>query len=70
VTGKRTRISLEGRRDEKVYLDPLDKDVTQARLAAMAHLYARLTTHKINFHYSMPTTFQQKKLDSAKPKKN
>ena len=58
VTGRQTRISVEGKRTEKVFLDPLDAENMTHRLDAIAHAYNKLTTHVISFGFSKPTTFQ------------
>jgi len=68
VTGRQTRISVEGKRTEKVFLDPLDREVMEPRLEALGHAYQRLTTHAIVFEFSKPTAFQSKKLEQQKKK--
>jgi small subunit ribosomal protein S7e len=68
VTGRQTRITVEGRVLEKIFLDPLDRELMEARLESMANAYKRLTTHSVSFEFSKPTAFQQKKLDQQKKK--
>ncbi len=68
VTGRQTRVSVEGKRTEKIFLDPLDREVMEPRLEALSHAYAKLTTHTIVFEFSKPTAFQSKKLEAQKKK--
>ena len=58
ITGRTTRMSTDGRRHDKVFLDPLDAENMTHRLDAIAHAYNKLTTHVISFGFSKPTTFQ------------
>jgi len=69
ITGRTTRVSLEGKQHEKVFLDPLDRDLMEPRLEAMSDAYSKLTTHKIHFEFSKPTFFQKKKIDLLKQRK-
>jgi hypothetical protein len=57
---------MDGRRHEKVFLDPLDKEVMESRMHAITHCYHKLTTHKIALGFSKPTHFQQKIIDQRK----
>jgi len=68
VTGRTTRVAINGKRTETIFLDPLDESSISERLDAMAHAYAKLTTHAVVFAFSKPTSFQQKKLDALKKK--
>ena len=67
ITGRSTRVTVSEGRRERVFLDPLDKEAVDQKLEAFSHAYARLTTHKVHFEYSKPTSFQKIKL--AKQKK-
>merc|ERR1712086_1117630 len=60
ITGKSIRVSLEGKKHEKVMLDPLDKDAMEGKLDAIMHCYHKLTTHKIALGFSKPNSFQSK----------
>merc|ERR1740124_1854920 len=60
VTGRQIRMTAEARKIEKVFLDPLDREVMEPRLDSLSHAYAKLTTH---------TAFQQKKLEAQRQKK-
>ena len=60
ITGKSIRVSLDGRKHEKVMMDPLDKDAMENKLDAIMHCYHKLTTHKIALGFSKPNNFQQK----------
>ena len=60
ITGKSTRVSLDGKKHEKVMLDPLDKDAMENKIDAIMHCYHKLTTHKIALGFSKPNAFQQK----------
>lgn len=70
VTGRQIRCTVEGRRLEKVFLDPLDREIMEPRLEALAHAYQKLTTHHVVFEFSKPTAFQSKKLEQQKNKKS
>merc|ERR1712083_148990 len=70
VTGRTCRVAQEGGRTERVFLDPLDESMVDKKIDCMAHCYQRLTTHKISIGFSKPTTFQKKKLEQIKEKKN
>ena len=63
ISGKSLRVSLEGKRQQKVFLDPLDKQLMQDKLDAITHCYQKLTTHKITLGFSKPSVFQQKQID-------
>ena len=62
VTGRQIRVTIEGRRVETIFVDPLDKDLMLPRFEAMASAYKNLTTHQVHFEFSKLTTFQQKKI--------
>merc|ERR1711904_333445 len=47
ITGRAVRINADGRKHQKVFLDPLDKEIMEDKLAAITHCYHKLTTHKI-----------------------
>jgi small subunit ribosomal protein S7e len=69
ITGRSTRVTMQEGRRHRVFIDPLDKDAVDAKLEAFSHAYARLTTHKVHFEYSKPTTFQKTKLDKKSSRK-
>jgi small subunit ribosomal protein S7e len=69
VVGRRTRATLDGKLHERVYLDPLDKEMMQDKTAALSHAYQRLTTHKVHFEFPKPNVHQQKVLDQLKEKR-
>jgi small subunit ribosomal protein S7e len=60
ITGKSIRVTLDGKKHEKVQLDPLDKDNMENKIDAIMHCYHKLTTHKIALGFSKPNSFQQK----------
>jgi len=64
ITGRAVRMTTDGKKHQKVMLDPLDREVMINRLTAIAHCYHKLTTHRIGLGFSKATTFQQKILDS------
>lgn len=70
INGRHTRVTVEGKRNETVFLDPLDKDLMTPRLEAMAHCYKKLTTHAVHFDFAKLTSFQKKKLEQAKKQKS
>lgn len=63
ITGRGVRIDLGGAKHQKVFLDPLDKEIMEHKIAAITHCYHKLTTHKIALGFSKPTLFQQKTLE-------
>ena len=69
IYGRTTKISRDAGRKEKVFLDPLDKELVDEKLEAFSHAYQKLTTHKVYFEYSKPTSFQKKKLTEKAQKK-
>jgi small subunit ribosomal protein S7e len=70
ITGRTTRISVDGKKHDKIFLDPLDTEAMTPRLDAIAHAYNKLTTHHIAFDFSKPTSFQRKKIEQIKSKKS
>jgi hypothetical protein len=56
-------LSKDSGRKEKIFLDPLDKDLVNDKLEAFSHAYQKLTTHKVYFEYAKPTSFQKTKLE-------
>jgi len=69
ITGRGVRIDIDGKKHQKVFLDPLDKDIMEAKLTAITHCYHKLTTHKIALGFSKPTLFQQKTLEQREKAK-
>jgi small subunit ribosomal protein S7e len=69
VVGRRVRCTLDGKNNERAYLDPLDKEMMQDKTAALQHAYQKLTTHKITFDFPKPNVHQQKVLDQLKEKR-
>jgi len=69
ITGKQIRVDIDGKKHQKVFLDPLDKEIMEDKIAAITHCYHKLTTHKIALGFSKPTLFQQKTLDLRAEKK-
>jgi hypothetical protein len=57
------RIDIDGKKSQKVCLDPLDKELMEHKMAAITHCYHKLTTHRIHLGFSKPTLFQQKTLE-------
>ena len=68
ISGRAMRITADGKKHAKVYLDPLDREVMIDRIAAVSHCYHMLTTHKIALGFSKPTAFQQKIIDQRASK--
>lgn len=66
ITGKSTRVTLDGKKHMKLYLDPLDREKVENKIDAMAQIYHKITTHKISIHFSKPNSFQKKVLESKK----
>merc|ERR1712232_747738 len=64
ITGRSIRMGADGRKSEKVMLDPLDKDDIDNKIDAIVHCYHKLTTHKIALGFSKPSHFQQKILSA------
>jgi small subunit ribosomal protein S7e len=63
ITGRGVRIDIDGKKSQKVCLDPLDKELMEHKMAAITHCYHKLTTHRIHLGFSKPTLFQQKTLE-------
>ena len=59
ISGKQTRLHVDGTRTLKIFLDYLDKSKVEDRLDAMAECYRKLTHKRVNFNFSKPTTFQK-----------
>ena len=68
ITGKNTRVTLDGKKHIKLYLDPLDREKVENKLDAMASIYEQLTTHKISIDFSKPNSFQKKVLEQQRSK--
>jgi len=66
ITGRNTRVTLDGKKHIKLYLDPLDREKVEAKIDAMASIYRKITTHKISIDFSKPFSFQKKVLEQAK----
>ena len=62
------RVSIDGHRHQRVYLDPLDRETMESRLDAITHCYHKLTTHKIAFEFAKPNANQQRLLDVQREK--
>jgi len=69
ITGRGVRVDIDGKKHQKVFLDPLDKELMEGKLAAIKHCYHKLTTHKIALGFSKPTLFQQKTLEQREKAK-
>jgi len=63
ITGRGVRIDIDGKKSQKVCLDPLDKEIMDHKVAAITHCYHKLTTHRIHLGFSKPSLFQQKTLE-------
>lgn len=68
IAGRSVRVSIDGHRHQKVFLDPLDRDIMDNRIDAITHCYHALTTHKIALGYAKPSHFQQKIIDQRAAK--
>ena len=68
INGRSVRVAHDGRKHQKVLLDPLDREIMESRIGAITHCYHKLTTHKIALGFSRPSVFQQKIIDSRNAK--
>jgi predicted KAP-like P-loop ATPase len=66
ITGKSTRVTLDGKQHMRVFLDPLDRAKVENKLDAMQSMYFKLTTHKVQISFSKPNSFQKKVLEGKK----
>jgi small subunit ribosomal protein S7e len=66
ITGKSTRVTLDGKKHIRINLDPLDREKVESKLDAIAQIYSKYTTHKIEVGFSKPNSFQKKVLDSKR----
>jgi len=55
ITGRSLRLGADGRKSEKVMLDPLDKDDIDSKVDAIVHCYHKLSTTRRLLHL-MPLT--------------
>ena len=62
IVGKHTRIS-NGRKNIKVYLDPIDKVDFEDKLDAFTEAYKLLTHKKVTFDFGKPSTFVSQLID-------
>ena len=70
IVGRRSRVSQQTGFTATVYLDPLDRQLVDEKLDAIADAYAKLTTHKITLEFAKPTNFQKKKLEKINERKS
>ena len=68
ISGRSMRVTQDGRKHQRVLLDPLDRDQMENKVDAIIHAYHRLTTHKIAIGFSKPSVFQQKMIASRAAK--
>ena len=57
IVGKHTRVSVNGNKIHKIFLDPLDKEKVEDKLDAFTETYRKLTHKKVQFEFSTPTPF-------------
>lgn len=51
ITGKRTRVKVDGKRTLKVYLDNKDQANVEGRTDTFAAVYGKLTNKHVTFHF-------------------
>merc|ERR1712014_570171 len=51
IMGKRTRVKVDGKRIEKIYLDSKDQDNVKERTDTFAAVYGKLTNKTISFYF-------------------
>jgi hypothetical protein len=44
IVGKQTRVTLDGKKHIKLFLDPLDREKVEQKVEAMATIYGKITT--------------------------
>lgn len=50
-------MTLDGKKHIKLFLDPLDKEKAESKIEAMASIYNKITTHKIEIGFSKLSSF-------------
>ena len=66
IVGKRTRITSSGDKQTRIFLDPLDQDKVEDKIAAFTAAYKAMTHKTVAFDFAKPTTFQKAVLDYRK----
>jgi len=51
IVGKRTRVKIDGKRIEKIYLDSKDQDNVKERTDTFAAVYGKLTNKNVSFYF-------------------
>ena len=51
ITGKRTRVKVDGKRTLKVFLDSKDQANVEGRTDTFAAVYGKLTNKNVSFHF-------------------
>ena len=66
IVGKNTRITSNGQKITKIFLDPLDQEKTEDKLDAFQEAYRKLTHKTVTFGFAKPSTFQKAVLEFRK----
>lgn len=66
IAARRSRAMIDGKLNERVYLDPLDQTLMEEKLEAISHAYQKLSTHKVHFAFNKPNVHQQRMLQQLK----
>ena len=65
IVGKHTRIS-DGKRNIKIFLDPLDKQDFEDKLDVFTEAYKKLTNKSVTFAFVKPSTFEAQLIEFKK----
>ena len=66
IVGRHIRMSADGQKTIKIFLDPLDQEKVEDKLDAFQSAYKKLTHKTVHFSFAKPSTFQKAVLQFRK----